>query len=71
MRAAKIRFSEEEAIAVELDNRPSALGEVAEKLAQAKINIKYAYATASEGSAKATVILAVPDAAKALGVLGG
>jgi hypothetical protein len=71
LRAAKIRFSEEEAIAVELDNRPSALGEVAEKLAQAKINIKYAYATASEGSAKATVILAVPDAAKALGVLGG
>ena len=71
LKAAKIRFSEEEAIAVELDNRPSALGEVAEKLAQAKINIKYAYATASKGSAKATVILAVPDAAKALGVLGG
>jgi hypothetical protein len=71
LRAAKIRFSEEEAIAVELDNRPSALGEVAEKLAQAKINIKYAYATASEGSAKTTVILAVPDAAKALGVNGG
>jgi hypothetical protein len=71
LRAAKIRFSEEEAIAVELDNRPSALDEVAEKLAQAKIHIKYAYATISEGSAKATVILAVPDAAKALGVLGG
>jgi len=71
LKAAKIRFSEEEAIAVELDNRPSALGEVAEKLAQARINIKYVYATASEGSAKATVILAVPDVAKALGVLGG
>jgi hypothetical protein len=71
LKAAKIRFSEEEAIAVELDNRPSALGEVAEKLAQARINIKYAYATASEGSGKATVILAAPDVAKALGVLGG
>jgi len=68
---AKIRFSEEEVIAMELDNRSGALGEVAEKLAQSKINIKYAYATASEGSAKATVILAVPDVAKALGVLGG
>jgi len=71
LKAAKIRFGEEEAIAVELDNKPGALGEVAEKLAQAKINIRYAYATTSEGSAKATVVLAVPDVAKALGVLGG
>ena len=71
LKAAKIRFGEEEAIAVELDNKPGALGEVAEKLAQAKINIRYAYATTSEGSAKATVILAVPDVAKALSVLGG
>ena len=71
LKAAKIRFGEEEAIAVELDNKPGALGEVAEKLAQAKINIRYVYATTSEGSAKATVVLAVPDVAKALGVLGG
>jgi len=71
LKAAKIRFSEEEVIAIELDNRPGSLGEVAEKLAKAKINIKYAYATTSEGSAKATVILAVPNAAKAVGVLGG
>jgi hypothetical protein len=71
LKAAKTRFSEEEAIAVELDNRPGALGEVAGKLAEAKINIKYAYATTSEGSARTTVILAVPDVAKALGVLGG
>jgi hypothetical protein len=71
LKVAKIRFSEEEAIAMELDNRPGALGEVAGKLGQAKINIKYAYATISEGSTKATVILAVPDVAKALGVIGG
>jgi hypothetical protein len=71
LKAAKIRFGEEEAIGVELDNKPGALGEVAGKLAQVKINIKYAYATTSEGSAKATVILSVPDVAKALGVLGG
>jgi hypothetical protein len=71
LKAAKIRFGEEEAIAIELDNRPSALCEVAEKLAQAKINIRYAYATATEGSAKATVVLAVPDIAKALSILGG
>jgi hypothetical protein len=71
LKEAKIRFSEEDVIAVELDNRSGALGEVAEKLAQSKINIKFAYATASEESAKAMVILAVPDAAKALGVVGG
>ena len=71
LKAAKIRFSEEEAIVIELENRPGALGEVAGKLAQAKINIKYAYATTSEGSTRTTVILAVPDVAKALGVIGG
>jgi hypothetical protein len=71
LKAAKLRFSEEEVVTMELDNRPNALGEVAEKLAQAKINIKYAYATATEGSAKATVLLSVPDVAKALTVLDG
>jgi len=71
LKNAKIRFSEEDAIAIELDNRPSALYEVAEKLAQAKINIRYAYETVTEGSAKGTVVLAVPDVAKAVTVLGG
>ncbi len=71
LKGAKIRFSEEEVIAIELDNRPGAVGEVAEKLAQSKINIKYAYATTSAGSAKATAIFAVRDVNKALGVLGG
>jgi hypothetical protein len=44
---------------------------VAEKLAHAKINVKYAYATVTEGSAKATVLLSVSNVAKALTVLGG
>ena len=42
---------EEEAIAVAMDNKPGALGQVAEKPAQAKINIRYVHATTSEGSA--------------------
>ena len=71
LKAAKVRFSEEEAIAMELDNKPNVSTEVAEKLSKAKINIKYAYATATEGSAKTTVILSVPNVAKALSVLGG
>jgi hypothetical protein len=68
--AAKIRFSEEDVIALSLDNRAGALSEIAEKLAQAKINVKYAYATVAEGSAKGAVIIAVPNVDKALGVLG-
>lgn len=69
LKGAKIRFSEEEVVAIELDNRPGAVGEVAEKLAQSKINIMYAYATSSTGSAKATAVFAVPDVSKALSVL--
>jgi hypothetical protein len=71
LKGAKVKFSEEDVIAIELDNKPGAVGEVAEKLAQSKINIKYAYATTSAGSAKATVIFAVPNVSKALGVLTG
>ena len=70
LNTAKVRFSEEEVIALSLDNRPGALAEVSEKLAQSKINIRYSYATAAEGSAKATVIIAVRDVTKALSVLG-
>jgi hypothetical protein len=70
LKTAKIRAAEEEVIAVSLDNKPDALAEITRKLAQAKINIKYAYATATSGSAKATVILAVPNVDKALAALG-
>lgn len=69
LKEAKIRFSEEEVLDVELDNRPGAFGELAGKLARAKINIRYAYATTSP-FARARVIMAVPDVKKALAVLG-
>ena len=71
LNAAKLRFSEGEVVVMELENKPNALGEVAEKLAQAKISIKYACATVTEGSAKGTVLLSVRDVARALTVLGG
>jgi hypothetical protein len=70
LKEAKLRFSEEEVITMELDNRPGAISEVAEKFAQSKVNIKYAYATASQASAKATVVIAVSNIEKALGILG-
>ncbi|MBI3949183.1 MAG: hypothetical protein HY314_01830 [Acidobacteria bacterium] len=70
LKAAKIRASEEEAVAVNLANKPGALAEAAQKLAQSRVNIKYAYATVPEGSRKATTILGVSNVAKALSALG-
>jgi hypothetical protein len=68
LKGAKIRFSEEEVLDIELDNRPGAFGELAGKLARAKINITQAYAT-TPPFARAKVIISVPDVTKALAVL--
>jgi hypothetical protein len=69
LKEAKIRFSEEEVLDVELDNRPGAFGELLGKLARAKINVRHAYATTAP-FARARVVIGVPDSAKALAVLG-
>jgi hypothetical protein len=55
---------------VPLENRPGAVAEVAQKLAQAKVNIKCAYATTG-GAAQAVVVLSVSNLPKALAALGG
>jgi len=70
LRAARIRFSEEEALVFSAEHRPGALAEITEKLAQAKVNIKYAYATTIPGQAHATVIMAVSNIEKALAAIG-
>jgi hypothetical protein len=70
LKEARIRFTEEEVILLELYNTPEAFAEIAGMLAESKINIKYAYATSWAGSAKATVVLAVPNVTKALDALG-
>jgi hypothetical protein len=70
LRAARIRFSEEEALIISAEHRPGALAEITEKLAQAKVNIKYAYATTIPGQPHATVILAVSNLEKALAAIG-
>lgn len=69
LKEAKLRAGEEEAIAVTLGNYPGALAQVAEKLAQGKVNIRCAYAT-THGAGPATVILTVSNTAKALALLG-
>lgn len=70
LKAAKIRCGREDAISVSLENRPGALAEAAQKLAQAKVNIKCAYATTG-GAGPAAVILTVSNLSKAVAALGG
>jgi hypothetical protein len=64
LKAAKCRVGQEEALALTLENRPGALGEVAGKLARARVNIRCAYAT-THGPGPALVVLTVSNVAKA------
>jgi hypothetical protein len=65
-------FSEEEVLFVEVTNRPGALAKAVEKLAKARMNIRYAYATASPRAKKTAAVIAVADGdlARAVKLLG-
>jgi hypothetical protein len=65
-------FAEEEVLFLELTNRPGALAKAIEKLARARINIRYAYATASPRTRKTAAVVAVAesDLARAAKLLG-
>jgi hypothetical protein len=52
-------FETEEVVYLELKNRPGALAKAVEKLARAKIDIRYAYATASPRTQTTAAVLAV------------
>jgi hypothetical protein len=55
-------FSSEQVLFVELKNRPGALARAVEKLAKARIDIRYAYATASTRTQKTAAVVAVDEA---------
>ena len=55
-------FSEEEVLFLELANRPGALARAIEKLARARIDIRYAYATASPRTRKAAAVVSTSEA---------
>ena len=65
-------FSEQQVVFVELTNRPGALARAVEKLAKARIDIKYAYATSSPRGRKAAAVVSVGanDLARAARLLG-
>lgn len=64
-----VKFTENPVLAVQMSDRPGALGRVTRKLAEHDINIDYAYGSIEKGAPKALVIVAVSDLEKAAGLL--
>ena len=62
-------FSETDVLCITLSNKAGALADVTQKLAEAHINISYAYCTAGAKGGKTTGILKVADVKKAIKVL--
>ncbi len=71
LQGGKIKFTEEEALALSLANTPGALGQVAKLLKEAKVNIACGYCTPSREGRRAIVVLTVSDTDKALAILRG
>src|SRR6267143_2682780 len=69
LKVAKIKFTEETALLLSLENKPGALKEVADLLTKARINIKCGYCTPSREGKRAIVVLTVSNTAKALTIL--
>ena len=69
LRKSKIKFREETALILSLENKPGALKQVADSLTSARINVKCGYCTPSREGKRAIVVLTVSNTTKALGVL--
>jgi hypothetical protein len=65
-------YTVEEVLFIELKNRPGALAKAVEKLAKAKIDVRYAYATAHMKAQKTAAVIAVGPGKlpKAVSLLG-
>lgn len=67
--ALKLKWVEEEVLAVKVGDRPGALGRMTRKLAENKINVEYAYGSISRGATQALIILQVSDLERAARLL--
>ncbi len=63
------RTTEDELVEVTVPDRPGALGEVADRLGDAGINVEYAYLGTSSAARKVNLYLAVEDVRAALSAL--
>ena len=70
LREANLPFSTVEVLTIEVSDHPGALGKVAVQLAEAGINVEYAYAAAGGGNEKALCVVKVADPAAAEAQLG-
>jgi hypothetical protein len=64
------QVTERDVIVTSIPNAPGALAPLLKLVADASINVEYAYAGAAEGSPMATVVLGVEDAARASAAAG-
>ena len=60
---------DDDVIMIEGDNKPGSLAKLAHKLADAKVNIEYAYCATPPDAKKGLLILRTSDAKKALKIL--
>jgi len=69
LKAAKIKFSEETALLLSLENKPGAFKKVTDLLTKSRINIKCGYCTPSREGKRAIVVLTASNTVKALTIL--
>jgi hypothetical protein len=60
---------EDDVLLVEGDNKPGSLGRIAHRLAEARVNIEYAYSATPPDQKKGLLVLRVSDVKKALKAL--
>ena len=70
LRQLNVPLTSNDVLQIELTNKSGALADVVEKLANAHINISYAYCTSGGRGGKTTGILNIENIAKAMKVLG-
>lgn len=70
LREAALPFSTVEVLGVKVSDAPGALGKVAVRLAEAGINVEYAYTAAGSGNAKVLCVFKVADPRDAEATLG-
>ena len=65
------RWTETEVLVLEMSNRPGGFAALAKKLGDARVNISYAYATASAAAGTTIAVFKVADMKKAKEILAG
>lgn len=69
LKAAKIKYAEETALILSLENKPGALKQVADLLMKSRINVKCGYCTPSREGKRAIVVLTVSNTERAQTIL--